>query len=61
MIKEKSIFGLQLANQLVQHHMKSCFAITTIPREIPFTIGRILGISERPTDMHNQDLISEKR
>lgn len=47
-INEKSIFSLQLANQLVQNHMKRRFAVTHIPREIRSIIGRILGLTEEP-------------
>lgn len=39
--------------------MKRRFVIASIPREIRFTIGRILGISEESTDM-NKDLILGK-
>ncbi|KAK9744972.1 Transposase IS4 [Popillia japonica] len=62
-IKEKSVFGMRLAMQLVEDHMRRRrrLTMTVIPRELRTTIGRILGVPDPQEEAGKDDLILEKR
>lgn len=60
-IKEKSVFALELAKQLVQVHMRRRLTYTNIPRELRQTIKRILGAPEEEEFTNTGSIILEKR
>ena len=60
-IKEKSDFLMQLAKQLVKGHAERRSNMKNIPRELRFTIRRILGISDEPGEAETDALVLQKR